>query len=332
MDAKILDAVPAARRAIVDAALAGVLGAAPVAVVTPLSGGASGALIFRVESGKRLLLLRVEGPPSPLRNPHQYVSMRLAAEAGLAPKLFHVDAAAGIAITDFIVQQPLSAYPGGPGALAQALGVLLARLQATPAFPAFIDSPDLVRRLLAHVDLTGLFAAGLLDSHMEHLARLSEAHPWDPAKLVSSHNDPNPRNILFDGERLWLIDWESAYRNDPFADVAILLDNFAPTPELEAVFLKAWLGRAPDEAVYTRLALLRSLTRLYYAGVLLSASATLPREAPDTDLAAPSLADFRRARREGRLAPGTRQTIHIAGKMYLAAFLSGRPVPALDTL
>jgi thiamine kinase-like enzyme len=41
---------------------------------------------------------------------------------------------------------------------------------------------------------------------------------------VSSHNDSIPSNILFDGDRLWLIDWESAYRNDPLVDVAIVLD------------------------------------------------------------------------------------------------------------
>jgi hypothetical protein len=40
---------------------------------------------------------------------------------------------------------------------------------------------------------------------------------------VSSHNDPVPANILFDGRRPWLIDWEWAYRNDPLVDVAIVL-------------------------------------------------------------------------------------------------------------
>ena len=44
-----------------------------------------------------------------------------------------------------------------------------------------------------------------------------------------------PSNILFDGERLWLIDWESAYRNDPLVDVAIVSDSFALSLELEDV-------------------------------------------------------------------------------------------------
>ena len=84
----------------------------------------------------------------------------------------------------------------------------------------------------------------------------------------SSHNDPVPRNVLFDGERLWLIDWESAYRNDPLVDVAIALDSFTSSADLESVLLKAWLGRASGDGLYTRLAFVRALTRLYYARAL----------------------------------------------------------------
>ena len=75
---------------------------------------------------------------------------------------------------------------------------------------------------MAACSSSGLFAPGLLDRHQKGFERIREAYPWDAAALVSSHNDPNPANILFDGERLWLIDWETAYRNDPLVDVATL--------------------------------------------------------------------------------------------------------------
>ena len=175
-----------------------------------------------------------------MRNPHQYKSLRIAAEAGIAPKLVYVDETRGIAVMDFIEAQPLRDYPGGPGTLAAAVGLLLRRLQDAPLFPYFVDYPDIVTRLFEHVRRTGLFADGLLDPYAERLERIRES--WPRVTPVSSHNDPNPRNILYDGERLWLIDWESAYRNDPLVDVAIVLDNLAPSPELEDVLLPimAW--------------------------------------------------------------------------------------------
>ena len=113
---------------------------------------------------------------------------------------------------------------------------------------------------------------------------------------VSCHNDPVPANILSDGKRLWLIDWESAYRNDPLVDVAIVLDNLARTPELRSTLLQSWLGRTPDDALLARLELVRALTRLYYAGVFFSASALAPRTPPDTDMSAPTPAEFEQRR------------------------------------
>ena len=326
-----LDVVPAAYREKARAALAETFGPAAIGTVAPIRSGASAGAILRVETGGRRYIVRVEGPPSPLRNPHQYVSLRMAAEAGIAPAVHHVDEANGVAVIDFIEPQPLAAYPGGPAALARSLGELLGRLQATPVFPFFVDYPVIVGRLFGHVRRTGLFAAGRLDRHFDHLERLSAAYAARPPAPVSSHNDPVPGNILFDGKRLWLIDWESAYCNDPLVDVAIVLDNLAPSPELEEMLLLSWLGRAPDEAIRARLALVRALTRLYYAGVFLSASATRPRAIPEADLSAPTLAQFESSIRSGRLTRGTSETTHVMGKMYLNGFLTGAAVPALGT-
>ena len=324
------DTLPAARRETVRSALAAAFGSASIGAITPIAGGASTASTFRLEAGGRRYLLRVEGEPSPLRNPHQYISMRIAAEAGIAPDIHYIDEAARIAVIDFIEQQPLKTYPGGPRALAQALGELLSRVQATPVFPHFVNYPDIVARLFAHVRRTGLFAAGLLDAHVERLELLREAYNAGSTRLVSSHNDSIPSNILFDGERLWLIDWESAYRNDPLVDVAIMLDSLALSPELKDVLLRAWLGRAPDEAVRARLELIHAFTRLYYAGVLLSASAAASWVTGDTDFSAPTLQQFRLAIHQGGLKPGAAETKHVLGKMFLASFFSGVAPPGFD--
>lgn len=326
------DSIPAERRDAAHVALAESVGAAAVDAIVPIPAGATSALLFRIEAGGRPYLLRIEGEPSPLRNPHQYVSQRIAADAGIAPRLLYLDESARLIVTDFVAQKPLRDFPGGRAALVSALAALLRRLQETETFPFFVTYPDIVSRLFAHVRGAGLFADGLLDLHTEYLSRLCEQLPRDDAGLVSSHNDLNAANILFDGERLWLIDWESAYRNDPLVDAAILLDNLANTPELERAFLKEWHGRALDDTIAARLAAIRALTRLYYAGVLLSASATFPRTAPDADLSSLTTTEFRVAVRDGILKPHAPDTIHAAGKTYLAAFLSGEPVPALDEI
>ena len=337
-----LDTLRPADRDAAHAALRAVVGRTPIDAVVPIGGGTTAARLFRIDAGGHQYLLRLEGTvsplerlgfeplESPLRNPHQYVSLRIAAEVGIAPRLHYVDETSRVAVTDFIFRQPLSTYPGGPPRLAKAVGELLARLQATPTFPHFVLYPDIVGRLWAHVCRTGLFAPDVLDRCNEHLERIRAAYVWDHDRSVSSHNDSVPSNILFDGSRLWMVDWESAYRTDPLVDIAIVGDHLARTPELEDILLRAWLGRTPDDALRVRLGFVRALTRLYYAGVLLSASATAPRAASDTSITAPTLADMQHAFSVGRLRVGTLAASHVLEKMFLASFLTEIATPGFD--
>lgn len=332
MDHDPFAALPAARRHLAQSAVKAVIGAAAAYTVRPLTGGVSGAFVFLIEARGRRYVLRIEGPAGPLRNPHQYSSMRVAAEAGIAPRVHYLDEQERVAISDFIADRRLETYPGGGRGLAQAVGTMLRELQGLSGFSHFADYPDIVGRLWSHVCRTGLFADGLLDTASRRLAEIREAYARHAKTYVASHNDFLPRNVLFDGERLWLIDWENGYRNDPLVDLATALDNFAPSPELEEVLLLSWLGHAPDQTLRDRLVLVRALTRLFYTGVLFSGSALAPRNRPDADLSALTSEQFERAIRSGRLVPETPETTHALGKMFLASFLSGAAPPGLPPM
>ena len=321
-----LEAIPSERRATARSALARAFAGAEPDAVQPVGGGASGALIYRADVAGRPYLMRIETRRDAMRNPHQSACMQIAADAGIAPPLHHLDDAAGVAIMDFLPQRPWSEYPGGPPRLARDVGALAARLQATPPFPRLADYAVILESMLRSLTRGRVFAEGLLDPHLAAFDEIRRAYPWDDAALVSSHNDPNVRNVLFDGERLWVVDWETAYRNDPMTDVAILIQNFATEPELESELLGGWLGRPPDRAHRARLVLMRQLTRLYYAGLVLSAFVFAPRGAPDTDLAAPTPAEFQAAFEAGRLTIGP-EMMYALGKVYLAWFLAELRAP-----
>ena len=124
--------------------------------------------------------------------------------------------------------------------------------------------------------------------------------------------------------------WQ-AYRNDPLVDVAIALDNFAPTPDLEQVLLQTWLGQKARGSISDRLAKVRALTRVYYAGVFFSASAAASGALADHDISAPTVATFRRAILNGEITPGSPEAKHILGKMYLSSFMTGEIPPGLNS-
>lgn len=319
-----LDRIVEDRRERARCALAATFGRSPVAALEPLTAGASAAS-YRIEVGGRAYLLRLESfERDEVRDPHRsYRCMQAAVEAGVAPALRHADAAAGVAIMDFVPPRALSDHPGGPQGLALALGELVARLQAAPVFPPVASYFAVLERLLDRLVASGLFAPGLLEPHVEGLARIRAAYPWDASRLVSSHNDPHPANVLFDGERLWLIDWETAYRNDPLVDVAILTMHLAPSAELEAALLRSWLGREPDRGIRARLVLMRQLALVFYGCASSLYASGMPGIEPETDLVALTPAEFRAAITEGRLVLGAPRTQLIGGKVALARFVEG---------
>lgn len=300
-------------------------------MLEPVRTGAS-ALSYRIEVAGRPYLLRLESSQrDEVREPHRaYRCMRAAVEAGIAPALRHADPAAGVAIMDFVSRHPLSNYPGGSLALAAGLGTLAARLHATPLFPPVDNYLAVLERLLGRLIGSDLFAPGLLDRHREGFERIRQAYPWDESALVSSHNDPHPANILFDGARLWLVDWETAYRNDPLVDVAILTMHLAASPELEGRLLRSWLGREPDAALRARLLLMRQLVLIFYGCASSLYASGVPGIGPETDLVALTPAQFSAAIAEGRLVQGSPKTQLIGGKVALARFLERLSSPGFD--
>jgi aminoglycoside phosphotransferase (APT) family kinase protein len=257
-----------------------------------------------------------------------FACMRIAADAGVAPTIHFADATTGAAIIEFVPQRPILDYPGGRERLTCALGLLLKRLQQTPSFPPVAPYPDIVDFLLRRLRNTTLFVPGSLAAHIEGFGRIREAYGWDPASTVSSHNDPNRGNVLFDGERLWLIDWETAFCNDPLVDVAILANYIASSPELEGALLRTWLGRAPDRLTQARLTLMRQLVRLFYAGVTLSMVPPTGDDRPE--ILAPTLAEFYAALAAGHFVMGQPETMRTFGKAFLREFLVGLSAPGFE--
>jgi aminoglycoside phosphotransferase (APT) family kinase protein len=315
------------RRQATQDAVAAAFGRAQVDAIRPLSGGNS-ATNYRIDVAGGAYALRLEAERSVIRDPDRtYPCLEAASAAGLSPAVRHLDRANGVAIMDFHEPVPLADYPGGPPALTAEIGRMVARLQALPPFPSFGRFADLVRAMFDYVRRSTLFAPGLLTPHLEAFEMAAVAYPWAAEPRVASHNDISANNLIFDGARLWLIDWETAFRNDPFADLAGVMVETLPriAPEasdLEDVLLGAYVGRTPRQRERDRLTLMKPLVRIYQAHLLLTQfPERLPPGAPFPDLAAMTRPQFRAALADGRLRPGTPDVTLAYARILLADFM-----------
>ena len=68
-----------------------------------------------------------------------------------------------------------------------------------------------------------------------------------PVELVIGHNDLLAANILDDGDRLWLIDWEYGGFNTPLFDLAGLAGNNGLSEARERAMLEQYFGEASED-------------------------------------------------------------------------------------
>jgi hypothetical protein len=307
------DLIPVPRREAVSRALIAVLGSDAVGDLTLMRAGLSGALVCRVVVGGEAALLRVQMRRDALRDPVRLQTcMNAAAAAGLAPAVRYGDTAAGVTVTDFIAAQPLSAYPGGMPAVVMALGGMVAKLQATPVFPRFVDFFEGMEGVIGNALATGILSEDVARAPLAAYRAICAAYPrLPPEAWVSSHNDLNPSNIVCDGQRLWLVDWEAAFAADPHVDPAILANWFGLQGEGEAAFLGVVFGAVDDER-RARFALMRRVCQMFVACLMLGLAGA-GRAAPVKDLEGPALTEVRRG-----LAAGTVQLNTAEGQLLLA--------------
>jgi thiamine kinase-like enzyme len=204
-----------------------------------------------------------------------YACMKAAAEAGLAPRVLYTNIEDSISIEDFVKAQPLP--------VSEALVLLPAVLRKLHNLPPFSRAPfntTCTFLLNKGPALDGYLqqfqAANILpkiksEEFFARYAELAAVYPYNDGEMVSSHNDLfKPDNILFDGQRVWLVDWEAAFLNDRYADLAAVANQVVTNDEEEMVYLHEYFGAAPDQYQRARFHLMQQIAHLFYTMAFLS--------------------------------------------------------------
>jgi aminoglycoside phosphotransferase (APT) family kinase protein len=240
--------------------------------ISKITGGHTSSLVFRIiVRGSPYLLKIITRKEDPTRH---YTSMKAAAEAGVAPRVWYTNVEDNISITDFVRAEPLP--------VSEALVRLPALLRTLHSLPPFGRAPfntsctfllnkgPALDGFLPQFQAANLLPKSESDEFFARYAELAAVYPYDDAEMVSSHNDMfKPDNILFDGQRVRLVDWEAAFLNDRYADLAVVANQLVTNNEQEAGYLQGYFGAAPDEYQRARFHLMQQIAHLFYTMVFL---------------------------------------------------------------
>ena len=133
--------------------------------------------------------------------------------------------------------------------------------------------------------------------------------------MVSSHNDLfKPDNILYDGQRVLLVDWEAAFLNDRYADLAVVANHVVANDSEELVYLREYFGAAPDPYQRARFHLMRQIAHLFYTmGFLSLGSLGKPVDWSGT---VPEFADYHRRMWAGEVDLAASEVKIVYGKVH----------------
>ncbi len=163
--------------------------------------------------------------------------------AGLAPPVLACEPANRLLVTRFIDGRPWTAGEAASESNLERIGTLLRQLHEFPVGEsiAFTDWSAQARRLAARLQA----APGDLEIHQRAagMLRQIEGRAFVPTLC---HHDLHHLNILDDGDRLWLVDWEYGGRGDPLFDLAGYVSMNALEPAAVRTFIEAYGG--PDPA------------------------------------------------------------------------------------
>jgi hypothetical protein len=226
-----------------------------------------------------------------------FTCMQAAADAGLAPRVRYASAEDRISITDFVDAVPLP--------VTDALVRIPATLRALHALAPFPGAPfnttctfllnkgPALDGFLQKFRASSILPENETDELLAGYQQVAAVYSRLDSDLAPGHNDLfKPDNMLFDGNRLWLVDWEAAFQNDRYADLAVVANMIVTNEDEERIFLQEYFGRPPDEYELARFFLMRQVAHMFYTmGFLLLGSSDQPVNPSER---APDIGDFQR--------------------------------------
>ena len=286
---------------------------------------------FRIVVRGSAYLLRINTRAGDMAR--HFSCMQAAAEAGLAPRVRYASAEDRISITDFVEAVPFPARDA-----LRRVPAALRTLHALPPFPVAPFNTTCTFLLNKGPALDGFLekfrAANILPEHdleepLAQYAQLAGAYFSLDPDLAPSHNDLfKPDNILFDGSRLWLVDWEAAFQNDRYADLAVAANMLVASEAEEQIYLQEYFGAPPVSYQAARFYLMKQLAHMFYAMAFLSlGSAGKP---VDWSEPVPTYSDFQRRfwAREVDLADNHSKTVY--GRVHWGKLRDNLRQPRFD--
>jgi len=210
---------------------------------------------FLVRDGGESFFVRIgeDDPIHGIKRFNELAAATAAEEAGVSPAVLYSED--GVIVTRFIEGDTLT--PGNvrdPVMLKRIVTIIKACHHEIPRHlrgPVLMFWPfHVIRGYAATILATDAQRTPEMTELLNRAEQLEKVVGM--VEIVFGHNDLLAANLIDDGDRLWLVDWEYAGFNSPLFDLAGLATNNELSPEGESELLETYFGPRLDEHLLDR--------------------------------------------------------------------------------
>lgn len=217
--------------------------------IAPLKGGISNeSYLVSDAAGRHVVRFGRDFPFHHVFRERELMTARAAHAAGFGPEVRYAEP--GVMVSAFLGAKTFGPedVAAGRRRVAELLRRFHTQMPAEISGAAFLFWPFHVVRDYARTLKEG---RSRMTPHLPGYLVLAEEleAAQVPLPIVFAHNDLLPANILDDGDRLWLIDFEYAGFSTAMFDLAGATSNAGLSPDESEDFLTAYFGGPPDPAV-----------------------------------------------------------------------------------
>jgi thiamine kinase-like enzyme len=220
---------------------------------------------FRARFGDAEVVLRIAGHETELLGidrAAEHVATQAAAKLGIAPAVRAFLPEHSCLVTAFVAAAPLpSARLREPPALPELARALRAFHEHAPSLPTAFDVPRIAAEYLTLARDRGADVSPTAEDAARLAQRIAAAVAGHPEHaIVPCHDDLLAANVLGDGRRLWLVDWEYAGMGDRYFDLGNLSINNDFTDADDRALLEAYWNEPATPRRFAALRLMRSMS------------------------------------------------------------------------
>jgi thiamine kinase-like enzyme len=224
--------------------------------------------VFRVELGGASACLRLpgRGTESYIDRRVEAINARAAAAAGVSPDVLHASPD-GVMVTRYLegcatmTPELFRSVPGAPARAARAFRALHTSAQT---FAYRFELFAKIDEYLAHLAPLAVELPAGYHAVVAEAGGIRTALAAHPLPIVACHCDPLCENLLDDGDRMWIVDWEYSGMNDPMWDLGDFSVEAGFGPVQDAEMMEAYFGAPPHPFDAGRMVIYKAMCDLLW--------------------------------------------------------------------